>query len=72
MVGHDIVEVPEPAMLFGERVHEIPVDGDAVAVRATTPTNPLRPATVIVEFPAMPTVTLTVAGLAAILKSWTM
>jgi hypothetical protein len=72
VVGQEIVEVPEPAMLFGESVHEIPVDGDAVAVRATTPTNPLRPATVIVEFPAIPTTTLRVAGLAPIVKSWTM
>lgn len=59
-------------MLFGESVHEIPVDGDAVAVRVTTPANPLSPVTDAVEFPAFPTITLTVVGLAAIVKSWTM
>jgi hypothetical protein len=72
VVGQDIVEVPEPAMLLGDSVHEIPMDGDAVAVRATTPANPFRPVTVIVEFPAVPTTTLTVAGFAPIVKSWTM
>lgn len=52
-------------------MHEMPVDGETVAVRATTPPNPLRPVTVIVEFPGMPTVTLIDAGLAAMVKSWT-
>jgi hypothetical protein len=58
-------------MLIGESVHESPVDGDTVAVRATVPPNPLTPITVRVEFPAVPTVTLTVAGLTTIVKSWT-
>lgn len=48
------------------------MDGDAVAARVTTPANPLSAVTVTVEFPAIPTITLTVAGLAAIVKSWTM
>jgi hypothetical protein len=69
--GHDKGEFPEPTTLIGERVQESPVDGDAVAVRLTTPTNPLTPANVKVEFPAVPTVTVTVAGLAATVKSWT-
>jgi len=65
----DMAEVPEPTTLIGERVQESPVDGDTVAVRLTSPTNPLTPANVKVEFPAAPTVTVTVAGLAAIVKS---
>ena len=64
-----MAEVPEPTTLIGERVQESPVDGDTVAVRLTSPTNPLTPANVKVEFPAAPTVTVTVAGLAAIVKS---
>jgi hypothetical protein len=67
----DIAEVPEPAALIGEKVQESPVDGDAVSVRVTVPTNPLRPVNVRVELPGVPTVTLNVAGLAAIVKSWT-
>ncbi len=61
----DIAEVPEPAMLMEESVQESPVVGDVATVRVTVPANPLTPATVKVEFPAVPTVTLTVAGLAA-------
>jgi len=58
-----MAEVPEPTTLIGERVQESPVDGDEVAARLTSPAN------VKVEFPAAPTVTVTVAGLAAIVKS---
>jgi len=67
----DIAKVPEPAMLMEESVQESPVVGDVATVRVTVPANPLTPATVKVEFPAVPTVTLTVAGLAATVKSWT-
>jgi hypothetical protein len=67
--GQDMVEVPEPAMLVEESVQVSPVAGDAVAVRVTVPTNPLTAVTVRVEFPALPTVTLMVAGLAAMVKS---
>jgi hypothetical protein len=42
-----------------------------LVVRLTTPANPFSPVTVIVEVPALPTLTLTVVGLAAIVKSWT-
>jgi hypothetical protein len=69
--AQDMAEFPEPATLIGERVQKSPVDGGAVAVRLTTPTNPLRAANVKVEFPAVPTVTVTVVGLAATVKSWT-
>ena len=69
--AQDIAEVPEPAILMVERVHDSPVAGDVATVRVTVPANPLTPVTVKVEFPAVPTVTLTVAGLAATAKSWT-
>ncbi len=68
---HDIAEVPEPSMLMVERVHESPVAGDVATVRVTVPANPLTPVTVKVEFPAVPTVTLTAVGLATTVKSWT-
>jgi len=68
---HDNAEVPEPAMLDGESVQESPEVGDVATVRVTVPANPLMPTTVKVEFPTVPTVTLTVAGLAATVKSWT-
>ena len=67
--GQDMVEVPEPAMFVEESVQVRPVAGDAVAVRARVPTNPSTPVTVKVEFPALPTVTLMVVGLAVIAKS---
>jgi hypothetical protein len=67
--GHDMVEVPEPAMFIEESVQVRPVAGDAVAVRVTVPTSPLTAVTVKVEFPALPTVTLMVVGLAVIVKS---
>jgi len=69
--AQDIADVPEPAMLMVERVQESPVVGDVATVRVTVPANPLTPVTVKVEFPAVPTVTLTVAGLATTVKSWT-
>jgi hypothetical protein len=39
--------------------------------RLTTPANPFRPVTVIVEAPGEPTLTVMPVGLAAIVKSWT-
>jgi len=70
--GQEMAEVPKPLMLDGESVHESPTEGDGVAVRVTDPPKPLRPATVRVEFAAVPTVTLTVTGPAVIVKSSTM
>jgi hypothetical protein len=64
-----MVEVPDPDMLVGESVQESPVDGDAVEVRLTGPVNPLRLLIVKVEFPAVPTVTLTAVGLALMVTS---
>jgi hypothetical protein len=67
--GQDMVGVPEPAMFIEESEQVSPVAGDAVAVRVTVPTNSLTAVIVRVEFPALPTVTLMVAGLAAMVKS---
>ena len=62
---HDRVEEPEPpATVAGIRVQAASLE-----VRATLPAKPLRGLMVIVEVPAELTVTLTVFGLAAILKS---
>src|ERR1700758_870481 len=57
--GQEMVEVLEPAMLVGERMHESPVDGEDVATKVTVPVKPLTPDIVTVEFPTLPTVTLT-------------
>ena len=66
------VEVPELVTLVGVRVQVRPVAGDMLEVSDTTPANPLRAPMVIVEVPAALTLTLTLVGLAAIVKSWTM
>ena len=63
---HESVELPEPVTLVGESEHEV-----LLVVRATTPANPLRPVTVIVDVPAEPALTVTLAGAAVIVKSWT-
>ena len=63
---HDRVELPEPVMVVGERVHEV-----LLVVRLTTPAKPFRPVIVIVEVAATFWVALTLVGLAVIVKSWT-
>lgn len=63
---HDRVDVPEPVTLVGDTVHEV-----LLVARLTTPANPSRAVTVIVEVPAVPVVALTVVGLALIVKSCT-
>ena len=65
---HDNVELPEPVTLVGETVHEAVV----FVTRLTTPAKPFCPVTVIEEVPAALTLTLTLAGLAVTVKSWTM
>jgi hypothetical protein len=61
------VALPEPVRLVGETVH----DEVVFVARVTTPANPLTGVTVIVEVPAEFTFTLTLVGLAAMVKSWT-
>lgn len=65
----DRVDVPDPVALVGVRLQVSPVVGLTAEVRLTTPAKPLTSATVIVEVPGMPTLTLTLVGLAAIVKS---
>ena len=63
----DSVALPEPVTLVGDTVHDV-----LLVVRLTTPANPLRAAIVIVEVPAEPALTVTLVGLALIVKSWTL
>ena len=72
----DRFEAPEgvpvvSVMLFGDRVQVRPVDGEIAVVRLTVPENPLRPVTVMAEFPVPPEGKFMVAGLAATVKSCT-
>ena len=59
-------------MLLGVRLHVSPVAGDTVDDRATVPVKLLFGATVIVELPATPALTLKFVGAAARVKSWTL
>ena len=61
----DRVALPEPVTLVGETVHEAVV----LVTRLTTPAKPFRPVTVIEEVPAELMLTLTLVGLAAMVKS---
>jgi len=58
------VELPEPVTLVGVRVHAV-----LLLARLTTPANPLRAVTAIVELAAVPALTVTLVGLAAMVKS---
>jgi len=61
---HESVELPDPVTLVGETVHDV-----LLVVRLTTPAKPFRPVIVIVEVAAVPTLYMTVVGLAEIAKS---
>ena len=63
--------MPEPVTLVGVRVQAIPVVGLMLDVKLTIPLNPLRAVTVMAEVPATPALTVTVVGLAEMVKSWT-
>jgi hypothetical protein len=56
-------------MLVGVRVQLKPVAGDIEEVRETVLVKPLTGATVIVEVPATPALTVMLVGAAATLKS---
>jgi hypothetical protein len=60
----DNVLLPEPATLVGVSVQLV-----LLLARATVPVNPCSPVTVILEVPAVFTLTVTLVGLAAIVKS---
>jgi hypothetical protein len=59
-------------MLFGVRVHVSPVAGDIDDDRATVPVKPFTGATVIVELPSTPALTVKLVGAAATVKSCTL
>lgn len=63
--------MPEPVVLVGVRVQASPEAGLMLEVRLTVPLKPLRAVTVMVEVPATPALTVTVVGLAEMVKSWT-
>ena len=61
---HESVEVPEPpVMAVEDRVHDRLVEL-VVTASVTVPVNPLTGATVIVDVPATPALTVTLVGLA--------
>ncbi len=70
---HDNVLVPEGprVILVGDNVHVNPEAGDTDDVKATVPVKPLTGATVMVDAPAAPALTVTDAGLAVRVKSGT-
>ncbi len=65
------MDVPDPVTLVGVSVHVRPVVGLILDVRLTTPLKPWRAVIVTVEVAAVPAFTVTLLGLAAIVKSWT-
>jgi len=60
----DSVELPDVVTLVGVRVHAV-----LLLARLTVPVNPLSGVIVIVEVPADPAFTVTLVGLAVIVKS---
>jgi predicted NBD/HSP70 family sugar kinase len=62
----DRFELPEPAMPIGVTEQDV-----LFVAKLTTPAKPLRPVAVIVEMPGDPARTITLVGLAEIVKSWT-
>ena len=63
--------MPEPITLVGVRVQVSPVVGLVFDVKLTIPLKPLREVMVMVEVPATPALTVTVVGIAEMVKSWT-
>jgi len=70
---HDTVVVPEAPKLIevAENEQLNPDDGEVEFVRATVPAKPFTDVTLIVELPTAPAKTVTLVGLAATVKSWT-
>ena len=63
---HERVALPEPVTLVGATEHDV-----LLVVRLTMPANPLTLVTVIADVPALPALTVTVVGLAVMVKSTT-
>ena len=68
MKVHDRVELPDPVTLVGETLH----DAVVLVARLTTPAKPLTADIAMLDVPAAFTLTVTLVGLAAIVKSCTM
>ena len=64
----DVVELLS-VTLVGDNVQVRPVDGEMVSEMVTVPVKLFSADTVIVEVPAVPTTTVTLAGLATTVKS---
>ena len=62
-IVHDSVALPEPVTLVGETVHDV-----LLVVKLTTPAKPLTAVIVIVDVPAVPAFTVTVVGVAVMVK----
>lgn len=60
----DNFEDPEPIRVVGSRIHP-----EVSAVRLTTSAKPLTDPRLMVELPALPTFTVTLVGLAVMVKS---
>ncbi len=63
---HDKVLLPEPVTPVGDSVHDV-----LLLARLTRPAKPCSGIIVIVDVPGDPVATLTVVGLALMVKSWT-
>jgi hypothetical protein len=61
----DRLAIPEPATLVGLIAHEV-----LFVPRLIVPAKPFWPVTVMVDVPGAPALTVTLVGLAAIVKSW--
>lgn len=61
---HESVELPEPVIVDGLRVHDV-----LLLVRVETPLKPFNAASVIVDVPAALTLTVTLVGLGEMVKS---
>jgi hypothetical protein len=69
---HERVELPDPPVIeVADRLHARLVEF-VVTPRETVPAKPFRGVTVIVEFPATETLTVTEVGLALTVKSGTL
>ena len=65
------MEAPDAVTLVGVRLQVKPVAGLTFELRLTSPLKPCRAFIEMVELPETPAETVTVVGLADIVKSWT-
>ena len=61
---HESAELPEPVTLVGVMLHAV-----LSTVRLTMPVKPFTAVTVMFDVPAVPTLAVTLVGLAATVKS---